>query len=295
MTQGLSDSACRPHRFCEPRYRAPRTPRFRSPNPTQTGRPPNSGLRGPDDPAVSLLERQKPACHRGRPPGPSLDDPALGALALNDMAEQDGVAGAEQDAKARVSRRQALIGAGAALSAPTITSLASAPAYANCNSADFVLDNFTTDQGSTHVYHDGSFPFGLRRGGVGDPGHFTVIENGVLTMSNPTLSDPFGLQYGPYPSDGGDIYTTIPAECTQLVIQDVSKYEGKECWVGIQDGYQGPVYQAFGVLVDTEMVLDLGAVPKITDPRLDFKIPWNQADGAPDPFQFVAEGPIILR
>ncbi|MCP4103433.1 MAG: hypothetical protein GY750_18725, partial [Lentisphaerae bacterium] len=203
----------------------------------------------------------------------------------------------EQDAKARVSRRQALIGAGAAFSAPTITSLASAPAYANCNSAGpIVLDNFTTNQGPSPVYHDGSFPFGFRRGGVGgDPGHFTVIENGVLTMSNTAFSVPFALHYGPYPSDGGDIYTTIPAECTQLVIQDVSKYEGKECWVGIQNGYQGPVYQAFGALVGTEMVFDLGAVPMIAHPRLDFIIPFLPADLAPDPFEFVAEGPIILR
>ncbi|MCP4085927.1 MAG: hypothetical protein GY745_12865, partial [Actinomycetia bacterium] len=206
-----------------------------------------------------------------------------------------GVAGAEQDAKARVSRRQALIGAGAAFSAPTITSLASAPAYANCNSADFVLDNFTTDQGPFAVYHDGSFPFGLRQGGAGDPGHFTVIENGVLTMSNTAFSDPMVLEYRPVALDGGTIYTTIPAECTQLVIQGVSKYEGTGSYVTIQDGHLGPVYQVFGALVGTEMVFDLGAVPKITDPRLYFIIPFLPADGAPDPFQFVAEGPIILR
>ncbi|MCP3851462.1 MAG: hypothetical protein GY694_14640, partial [Gammaproteobacteria bacterium] len=151
----------------------------------------------------------------------------------------DGVAGTEQDAKARVSRRQALIGAGAALSAPTITSLASAPAYANNNSADpIVLDNFTTDQGSSPVLYDGTFKFG-KRDGEEQVGNlpYTVIENGILTMSTHRVAPPIALTYSAEPIDGGTIYTTIPAECTELVIQRVSKYEGWGSYVFIQDGY----------------------------------------------------------
>ncbi len=103
------------------------------------------------------------------------------------MAVQDGVAGTEQDAKARVSRRQALIGAGAALTAPTIRSLASAPAYAGTTSAGPIeLDDFTTDNdGLVGALYDGSFKFGIRGGGAqvgNDP--YTVIENGILTMTS---------------------------------------------------------------------------------------------------------------
>ncbi|MCP3857287.1 MAG: hypothetical protein GY698_21570 [Actinomycetia bacterium] len=213
------------------------------------------------------------------------------------MAEHDGVAGTEQDAKARVSRRQALIGAGAALSVPTITSLASAPAYANNNSADpIVLDDFTTDQGASEVLYDGSFKFGIRDGGVGVPGEpYTVIVGGILTMSNRRFHDPVTLWYSPEPEDGGTIYTTIPVECTELVIQGVSKYQGSACHVFIEDGFGGFKHEVPGALVGTEMVFDINALPEIADPRLHFRIPYFQAPGAPDPYEFVAAGPIILR
>ncbi|MCP3852781.1 MAG: hypothetical protein GY694_21520, partial [Gammaproteobacteria bacterium] len=195
----------------------------------------------------------------------------------------------EQDAKARVSRRQALIGAGAALSAPTITSLASAPAYAGTTSAGpIVLDNFTTDQGSSPVSYDGTFKFGRRDGQEPvtiDP--YTVIENGILTMSAHNFAFPYSLNYTAEPEVGGTIYTTIPAECTELVIQRVSKYEGWGSYVSIQDGWGSIPHEVPGVLVGTEMVFNINALPEIADPRLEFLISYFQAPGAPNPFQFV--------
>ncbi|MCP3857797.1 MAG: hypothetical protein GY698_24255, partial [Actinomycetia bacterium] len=209
--------------------------------------------------------------------------------------------GTEQDAKARVSRRQALIGAGAALSAPTITSLASAPAYAGTTSAGPIeLDDFTTDNdGLVGALYDGSFKFGKRIGGaqVG-VGPYTVIENGILTMSTHIHAFPTPLKYRPEPIDGGTIYTTIPAECTQLVIQRVSKYEGVDSHVVIQEGFGGISHVGHGAHVGTEMVFNINALPEIADPRLSFRIPFRPGPGAPpfpDHFQFVAAGPMILR
>ncbi|MCP4964553.1 MAG: hypothetical protein GY926_04905 [bacterium] len=67
------------------------------------------------------------------------------------------------DARSRLSRRRALqIGAGAAFSAPTITSLATTPAYAACSSVDLVLDSFAYPQATGTIESDSSFLFDSR-------------------------------------------------------------------------------------------------------------------------------------
>ncbi len=72
------------------------------------------------------------------------------------------VANCEPGARAPLSRRRVLqIGAGAAFSAPTVTSLATTPAYAACGTGldqNLELDDFSLPQiGGTGIVSDGSF------------------------------------------------------------------------------------------------------------------------------------------